>query len=180
MTSTQKDKIDLLAAQAMEVFEQAASMKLGLSEDESAYDLTFIRSKLAICSTYQERLSDMMMKLSRISIETTRILQSNKAHHSLKEKRLKATEDYRKTHVTEKGAWLADQLRDEEESILSWQQLHSLVSEVKEAVAERASTMKRLDSDLRLHSKLYEAGVAAGATAPTSFTGSSTAELDIE
>lgn len=40
--------------------------------------------------------------------------------------------------------------------------LNTLATEVREAVLERAGTLKRLDSDLRLHMKVYEAKVGFG------------------
>ena len=50
-----------------------------------------------------------------------------------------------------------------------WMQLKRAVSEVREAVGERAAMIRRLDSDLRLHARLYEVKVAGGALPPPGF-----------
>lgn len=159
--------------------DNAMDMKLELSEEDSSYDLIYISGKLAKCSTYLERLSDIMLMLTKRSLA---IIKLERAHSSLlrfKEIDLKGSDIYQNLDRFEKSLWLANQLRDERSAVEKWITLRRMVSEVKEAVGERAGTMKRLDSDVRLHSKLYEAKVAAGATSPTAFTGAKTDEMDL-
>lgn len=173
-------QIEAMEEQVVSLLDDAMAMELGLSSEDSDYDYHFIREKLAKVSSYQEKLSDIMMRLSKISLVATKQALTSKTLVQLSEKRLKASDEYQNLHVASKGGWLADQLLKEEEAALRWQQLKSLVSEVKEAVTERAGTMKRLDSDLRLHVKLLEVGGASGATSPTSYTGSKATDLDID
>jgi len=101
------------------LFEEAAALQLNLSHDDSVYDLNYISDKLAKSSFVQEKLAELQMRLTRISLVVIRA-----------------------------GGY--DKLR-------------KTIKEVKEAVANQVQTMRRLDSDIRLHHKLLEAKVAAGA-----------------
>lgn len=168
-----------IEANLMSLLNDASEMQIGLSEDDADYDLNFISSKLALVSVYQERLSDIQMKITRITIEVRRVGSQTHSLHKLKERQLKGSDEYDNTPRSEKTLWLDNQLTEVREAAEEWRIMGQLVSEVKEAVGERAGTIKRLDSDLRLHTKIFEAKVAAGATSPTSFTGSSIEGLDI-
>lgn len=159
--------------------EQAMSMTVGLSMDDSAYDLNFISEKLALISVFQERLSDIMMKLTQFGLQISKRSRAEGAKRTLRLKELKASEQYADLPVNEKSYWLANQLQLQEEEAEKWSTIAHMVSEIRSAVGERAATMKRLDSDIRLHTKIYEAKVAAGATSPSSYTGNSTKDLDL-
>jgi len=163
----------------LSLLDDAEKLKLGLSDDQADYDLIYISGKLAKCSALLETSSDIMMQVSRVSLPVIKTAGSLNIRFAVEEKRLKASLEYRGTELTEKGAWLADQLADLREAVLEWNALKAVVSEIKSAIGERAQTLKRLDSDLRLHSKLYETKVAAGATSPHAFTGADIEEMDI-
>lgn len=154
-------------------------MKLDLSEDESVYNLTYIANKVAKCARYQERLSDMVMELTKIQIPLTQLLAD--AHASLRRKteELKSSEEYENQARSDKTNWLSNQLEADRDTEIKWSALKTAVSQVKEAVVDRASTMKRLDSDLRLQSKLYEQKVAAGAAPPPTFRGDKDEGLEL-
>lgn len=169
-----------IETEIMALLDLATGMKVGLSEDDSDYDLNFISEKLAKISVYQERLSDIQMQLTRYTMEIRRVGSQKASLHRLKERELKGSDEYEQLSRSEKSLWLGTQLEEFREAAEEWKMLGTLVSEVKEAVGERAGTIKRLDSDIRLHTKIYEAKVAAGATSPTSYKGSSTEELDID
>lgn len=156
------------------------SMQVGLTDDDSDYDLVYISDKLKKVSVYQERLSDIQMMLTRMSLEIIKMARATQGVLNIRERELKATEDYRDTPLNEKALWMANHLGEVGKEAENWRLLSKMVSEVKDAVAERAGTMKRLDSDIRLHTKIYEAKVVAGATSPTSYSGSSVKEVDID
>jgi len=163
-----------LEERVMFLLEDATNMTLGLSADDSEYNLTFIREKVAKCSTYQERISDVMMKLTKVSIEVQKVSHGKKLELLFKTNELKDSKEYKEAPRNEKAAWLQTQE--------SWNTLKRVVSEVKEAVGERAQTLKRLDSDLRLHTKLLEMTneEGRGASSPDAFTGPSSKEVDID
>jgi hypothetical protein len=169
-SSPPKNNPQSLSELVLKLLEDAADMHLSLSEEDSAYDLNFIREKLAKVGVFQERLSDIQMKLTRVSIDANVLVGQTKQQLSTKERELKLSSDYRDKPRAEKTPWLEDQLSGLREDSENWLGLFRLVSEVKEAVGNRVSTMKRLDSDLRLHAKLYEEGVRAGATSPSAPT----------
>jgi len=179
MTEAKPLKPEAIEAQLMGLLDDATAMEVRMSEDDSHYDLNFISAKLALVSTYLERLSDIQMKLTRHSLEIIRVARANKALLAMKEKELKASDEYAETPVHQKGFWLANQLQDLTQASENWQGLVFVVSEIKTVVNERAGTMKRLDSDIRLHSRLYEQKVAAGATSPASYTGAKVGEIEI-
>lgn len=163
------------------ILEQATNLNLGLSEDDSAYDLTFITKKLAVCSSHLEKLSDMQMELTKIMLQVTPPTFAAASLLKLKEGDFKSSDEYEEIARSKKRAWLREQLGKLTENAERWMQLRRAVSEVREAVGERSQTIKRLDSDLRLHARLYEARVAAGATPRLSFEpGSSGRDVSID
>lgn len=168
-----------LESEATTLLDRALSMRLELSEDDSDYDLHFISQKLAKVGVYLERLSDIQMDLTRTAIVATRQHKTLSARVRIQEKQAKASDEYYSLPTNEKAYWLENRLTDLKEQAGTWAQLAATVSEVRNAVTERATTMKRLDSDLRLHARIYEAKVAAGATSPSSYKGNNTSEIDL-
>lgn len=161
-----KQLVEDTEALILRILENAANLRLNLEEDEVIYDLTYIRHKLAQCSSYIEQLSDAQMQLTRISLEVTKTAAGHHGLLDLEGKKFKASPEYAAQPVAAKGHWLDNQLTSLRSEAERWSGLRRVVSEVKEAVGERTQTMKRLDSDLRLHSKLYEAKVLVGAMSP--------------
>jgi hypothetical protein len=159
--------------------DEALGMELGLSEDDSDYDLNFITSKLAKVSVYQEKLSDMMLRLTRVGLEINRVATTKASALKFRDSKLRNTTEYKNTPSALRGEWLSNQLDDARKDSEQWTLLKSAVSSVKDAVAERASTMKRLDSDLRLQTRLLEARIAAGASSPYSFPGNGTDDIEL-
>jgi len=137
---------------------------------------------VAKCSTYQERISDVMMKLTKVSIEVQKVAHGKKLELLFKTNELKDSKEYKELPRNDKTAWLQVQLSKTQDEAESWNSLKRVVSEVKEAVGERAQTLKRLDSDLRLHTKLLEMSneEGRGASSPASFTGSASEGVDID
>lgn len=176
MTQQRRDEVE---AQLLSYLDDAATLQVGMAEDDSQYTLNFISEKLALASLYQERLGDLGMKIARLSIEVRRASGAAQSLLKLKHRQFKGSVDYQDLPRDEKSLWLEDQLSDYQEDHEGWKLLQSMVSEVKEAVADQANVVKRIDSDLRLHSKLYEQKVAAGATSPDSYTGNNTDEIEI-
>jgi len=155
----------------MEILDKAASMELNLSEDDSRYDLAFLSEKLAKVSVYQERLSDLQMDLTRMVIFVKSTAKRAESALRAYTTELKLSEPYKDEPRITKTPWLDQQLSERRAEVEKWTDLSFVVSEVKEAVNERQGTMKRLDSDLRLHSRLFETKVASGAIARPSFDG---------
>jgi len=176
------NKAEVLGKAVMVLLDDAMEMTVGLSEDESVYNLMFIREKVAKCASYQEKISDVMMKLTRVSIEVQRIAAGKKLSLLNKKNTLKGSDEYKDLDRNDKTAWFQEQLIEEQDSAEEWNTLKRVVSEVKEAVSERAQTLKRIDSDLRLHTKLLEMSneEGRGASSPHSYTGSASPELDID
>jgi len=174
--------IQALGEEVMSLLDDAMKMVVGLSEDDSQYNLMFIREKVAKCATYQEKISDVMMKLTRVSIEVQRVAAGKKLGLLQKKNTLKGSEEYKAQLREDKAAWYQEQIGADEEAAEEWNTLKRVVSEVKEAVSERAQTLKRIDSDLRLHTKLLEMSneEGRGASSPHSYTGSNSPEMDID
>jgi hypothetical protein len=148
----------------------ACEVKLG--DDDSAYDLKFIGQKLHLCSTFTEKLSECTINLTRLSIMVNQVATAKRGLSQVRGGRLRASKEYSDLPRAERAEWLANQLEDDQLEAERWVQLKSAVSHVKEAVADRAQSVKRIDSDLRLQSKLLEVGIAHGASNPNSFQGS--------
>lgn len=156
----------------MDVLDLALSMRLGLTADDAAYDVPFISQKIAVCSKFQEDLADAMARLARINIEVHRVEASLRGLLPLKELQFKGTSQYEQMDRDKKSLWLTTTLEPDRLELERWNGLKRAVSEVQRAVNEKAQTMKRLDSDLRLQAKLFETRYGAGATSPVRPTAS--------
>jgi len=152
--------------QVMRILEAVLPLKIGLSEDDSVYDLSFLSQKLALCSSTMEKLSEFQLALTRINMDVINATDYLRIQIGTQERAFKDSEEYKELPRDQKSAWLHNQVGLNKDLLESWQSLRRMVSEVKEAVAERVQTIKRLDSDIRLHKGLIEAKVAAGATSP--------------
>ena len=164
-------KLDELEQELMSILDQAGSMELQLSEDDSEYDLKFLSEKLAKVSVFQERLSDLQVRLARINIYVKQTAKRAESALRAYTTELKMSKEYEEQPRATKTPWLEQQTSERRAQTDKWMDLAFVVSEVKDAVNERQGTMKRLDSDLRLHSRLFEAKVAAGAAPRPSFPG---------
>lgn len=177
---TIEQKLLKIQQKALSYLDDAESMSVGFKgTEEVVYDLQFITDKLKKVSIFQERLSDLQLKLTRAQIELQQLFSTTKSHLTMKEREFKESDEYKEESRESKTTWLGNQLQsivDQHEQVKT---TLSMVSEVKKAVSDRAQMMKRLDSDLRLHSKLFEAGVIAGATSPSSYTGDQTDEVEL-
>lgn len=178
MKSLQVDAASLLQI-ALRLLDDAEAMRLRLRKDDAAYDINFIRTKLGIAGVYMERLCDIQMKLTRMSIDTNTMIERTKSNYHQRDAELKMSVPYQKLPRTEKGPWLAQQLAQERSELDSWIHLSRSLAEVREAVSSKAQTMNRLDSQLRAHAKLFEHGVRAGATSATAYTGADLDPVDV-
>lgn len=161
--------LEQASARVMELLDVAIKTKMDLASDEAVYDLNYISGRLAQCSQHMEDLSQAGLELTQISIsvinESTRTTQA----FNLKEARLKDSADYRDLPREEKTPWLTQQLEAERSERDGWSTLKRVLNEVRNAVAERDGTMKRHESSLRLHAKLYETKVGSGSAPRPSF-----------
>jgi len=164
--------------EVMAALDTALGMKLDLKEDPD-YDLRYITEKLAKVSSFQERLSDIQIRMTQFSLVVTTKSSNTTALLKTKEAILKASPEYGQKKVPLRSSWIRERTEGLRQEASTWQDLRRMVSEVKDAIGERASTFRRLDSDLRLHTKLYEARVASGATGGPGFGGSEGREFDL-
>jgi len=147
----------------LEILEAVLPLKIGLSEDDSVYDLSFLSQKLALCSATMEKLSEFQLALTRINMDVINATDYLRIQIGAQERGFKDSDQYKDLPRDQKSAWVHSQVGELKDVLESWQSLKRMVSEVKEAVGERVQTIKRLDSDIRLHKGLIEAKVAAGA-----------------
>lgn len=144
--------------------DEAISLKLNLSGDEEVYDLQYIGDRLAQCSMCMEKLSEIQLGLTRISLEVIKKSSAAEAYVRRLEERLRGSLEYDELPRDKKAAWLQDKLNVARDNSGSFSYLRRVVSEVRGAVADKIQMFRRLDSDVRLHQKLLEAKVAVGAT----------------
>ena len=164
---------------ALRLLDQATAMKLRLRAGDVDYDINFIQTKLGVAGVYMERLSDIQMKLTRMSIDTHKMIERAKFACHQRDAQLKLSTSYQTLKRTEKGPWLQQQLVRERGELDSWISLSRALTQVCEAVTARAQTMNRIDSQLRTHAKLFEHGVRAGATSATAYTGADLDRIDV-
>lgn len=167
--TTNQSSPEQVQAVIMAYLEEVLNMEIRLGDDDDVYDIGFISQKLHLCSKFSERAAHIMISLTKINIEVTGHAAATLGLSKTVQSRLKASPEYGELPMRERSDWLSNRVEGERQAAEKWQLLRSAVSQVKEAVADRVSTLKRLDSDLRLQSRLLEAKVAAGATNPNSF-----------
>lgn len=168
-----------LKSEALTLLDEALAMKMGLTEDDSDYTLSFIGEKLALCSRYSERLSDISILLTQMAIGVNSKLADTKSLVKLTEAEKKSSKDYKELPREEKTAWLVLQLQACTKEHEEWNDCARTLASVKEAVTDRVQTMRRLDSDLRLQHKLLEAKVEQGAMPSPGRRGDPAEEVDL-
>lgn len=146
---------------ACQLLDEAIALSVGLSDDESVYDLIYIGQRLAQCSSYMEKLSDMQLKLTKLTVQVLEKLFAGRG--------MLRCAEVQSTGPADRALL--------EQSVLIWESTARVVKEVKEAVESKAAMVKRLDSDIRLHQKLLEAKIAAGADAQLGFHSTSKNDL---
>jgi len=143
----------------LSILDGVLAKKVDLAQEENAYDISYLRTKLVTLSTMQESLSDTSLQLTQQHLNVLQASTNAAALRRLREATLKESQQYVDLPRGEKTAWLEKEMavyRDKDEA---WRQTLVVSDEVRNAVAERTQTMKRLDSALRLHQKLLEDGV---------------------
>lgn len=174
MTEQQLQDQDLLQKtddRLKEILDGAMEFHLDLSEDEAIYDIVYISKKLAQLSTFQEKLRGLTMELTHLAIRVHRRYFAEKSLFELIERKYKYSPEYRNLPRDEKKGWLFEQIAEQEATTESWRVLKMVLEEVRIAVTNQIGTMNRLNSDLRLHAKLYDIKVALGAVPRPTFEG---------
>jgi len=166
------DLLEKIDGRLKEILDEAIDFHLDLSEDESEYDIPYISKKLAYLSISQEKLRGMTMELTHLAIRVHRRYFAEKSLFELQERKHKYSLDYRNLPRDEKKGWLYTQIEEQEATTEEWRILKMVLEEVRMAVTNQIGTLNRLNSDLRLHAKLYDTKVALGAVPRPTFDGS--------
>lgn len=164
----------------VQFMEDAFNMNPELDEDEGMYDLVYIGTKLAKCSSFLQKLSDMQMMLTTIRLHVIGQTSTSRALLSLTEKQLKASEEYANTPREKKAYWIEESTQELRKATQDWTFLQRTVSEISETIAERVVHIRRQESAVRLHQKLLENKVSSGATSSSAYTGTKATELDLD
>lgn len=180
MTAPLNERLEAAEAKVMELFEASATLSLDLKSEVEAYSLDYTHEKVTLCGAHMEKLSDISMDLTRISMEVMKALSAAQILYNSKYSTLKLSSSYEEQSRDFRRVWVENQLVSDRETLDRWTQLSEVVSQVREAVGERVATLKRLDSDLRLHVRLIETKKGlGGATSPSSYRGSKDKDFDI-
>lgn len=164
----------------LQYLSDATDLKLSLDPDEGAYHLAYVSKKITECAVAMEKLSDMQMQLTKISLEVTKFVQDARFLLRKELAFLQAGPDYQQMPAAQRAGWLQSKTELREKEVDSLNYLTRVVSEVRGAISDRIQTMKRLDSDVRLHQKLLEGGgLGSNATSASAFTGSKKTDLEL-
>lgn len=164
MDQKKPKQTELLRVRAEGYLDSAMEFSLDLSADDSVYGLVYIGEKLAKCTSYLERLGDISINLSKISLEVTRQVSEHRSLVNVKERQFRDDPNYKNGDRATKGSWLTGKLEVYRIELEDWELTLSYLREIREAVNDRIQLFKRLDSDIRLHHKLVEAKIGVGAT----------------
>jgi hypothetical protein len=158
------DRPDAIEAEALELMDAAAALTIKLSENEEDYDLPYLAAQLAKCSSYGERLADMLARLTQVKIEVLR--EVDRATNALEIAEAEAEVRAAPGEIrpaSRRTAAIRLAVREEVDAKRAWKGVDATLREVREDVSRRAEMIRRLDSDLRLHQKIIEAKITAGA-----------------
>lgn len=153
-----------IEAEALSLMEAAGRLTIQLSENEEDYDLRYLATQLAKCSSYGERLAAMLARLTQMKIVVLR--EVDRATNALEIREAEVQLDPKTDDVkpmAKRDAHIRLRTLGPREEKRIWKGLDAVLREVREDVSRRAELIRRLDSDLRLHQKLIEAKITAGA-----------------
>lgn len=163
--------IEEIQKHALELMEAAGVLTIQLSENEEDYDLRYLQTQLAKCSSYGERLADMMARMAQLKVL---VLQGeSRASNLFEDAQLEAeisTSENLKP-VARRNAIVKRHSLEEKREFQRWKILELVVREARDEVCRRSDIVKRLDSDLRLHEKILAAKITAGAMGLEDLTG---------
>jgi len=171
MDTNQSLKAEEIASEALRIFEFVQGLKLDMSDDDMMYDLTYIGKMTALCSSIMEKVSDSQMQITKLGLEVRKWQYGATLVLKEEERKLTGSKGYLENPASHRKDWLAAKIQPFKQEVEVWDQLAKSINEVKETVNERMATVKRLDSDIRLHHKLYETKVASGMIGKPGLTG---------
>lgn len=144
--------------------DEALNWEIRLSEDDSIYDLDYIREKLAKISNVSELLSDRQMSATKIHLEVVRQASVAKTRAEMADANLRESDSYIGLSREGKTPWITKQMAVYRDNEASWALTLQFSREIRGQLTERIQMLRRLDSDLRLHQGLIEVGHKVGAT----------------
>lgn len=151
-----KKALDNNVAKLEATLDRVMTMEVCISEMDVDYTLEYIAEKLALVTAYCERLSSHSTLLSRHSIPIIRASKSAKALIRIKNAQFMNSTEYRSKLRGRQKPWLEAQLIPYYQASNNWDVLEKSVAIVQDAIAEKMSTFRKIDSALRLHTKIFE------------------------
>jgi hypothetical protein len=143
---------------ALEALEKIQGLRVDLSETDSDYHREYIKSRVIAASSAMENLSDLSLSLTKVALVVRRAYRD--ARSSLRDTRAlaMASTEYAAQTLLSREAWLLSYLQKYQERVDRWEFVSHLFEESRASVVERMGTIRRIDSDLRLHQRLLEVG----------------------
>lgn len=164
---------------AVDALEEASSIKIDISAEGAAYHRQYISDKVAKISSSLERLNELLMNLTKVSLQARRIQQHYAEIVKFKKINAKVSAEYAECPRDYREKLLSDLLAGDEKELDIWESLYYYITEVKTAIADKAATIRRIDSDLRLQQKLLEVSSDEVPMKTAAFRGLATEEIDL-
>jgi len=146
----------------LELLEEAASFVVDLPLQEEAYDTSLIVTKLAACAVYMEKLSGYQLEVSIALMSIGKLVRNSKAKLRKQEMDTKDSQAYKQQDRSEKTVYLEKTVEPFRDELEQHETMRLLLAEAKEGLTEKMNSLRRIDSSLRLQSKLLEEKISLG------------------
>lgn len=153
---------DEVTAEAVALMEKSATLVLGLSEQEADYDLSYLQGKLAKCSAFQERLAEMVTRITQLQVPVLQMRDAAEAQVEAAEAEV-IDAGLKDVPASLRVRYVKGKTAEPRSVFQQWSTTAEVLRAAKRAIEQRADTMKRLDSDIRLHERILEAKIGVGA-----------------
>lgn len=139
-----------------QILARATAVQLKFSENDAEYTLEYIASALGRTVKATEDLSDMLMDLTRVELQV--IEEADRLQHvyELKEAAERDTDAYMNYDRGRRTAWLKLKIQSYEQTANDWAALVKAFTLIKRQVVSRAATVKRIESAVRLHARIFD------------------------
>jgi hypothetical protein len=171
MTDSQEgfsiEKAVAVRSKLRELFSEVGCMEIDLSDDTSFYTADYIREKLARVSSLCERIADIQCEIIPLKLLSRAAFETLKVDLTYEKAKFKASEEYEIISRDKREFWLVGKVSTISKLYNEWYDTVSEAKIVIDAIKEKGSAYKRIDSDLRLHAKILSSTVISSPSGTT-------------
>lgn len=136
--------------------DRVLEMEVGISDNSEDYTLEYIAAKLALVTAYSEKLSTYSTLLASHSLAVINGARSAKSYVKIRTAQIMLSPEYQAKSGSRQKAWLEVKIAPLTISATNWEIFEKSLNVVQDAIAEKMTTFRKIDSSLRLQTRIYE------------------------